>query len=455
MDAAVSVVGLGKLGLPLAACLAKRGLEVVGVDVQPGVVDAINRGVSPIVEPGLDEIIKEHGGKRLRATLQHRQAIEATDLTFVLVATPSEADDSFSNRYVEEALAALGAALRESRKEYHLFVISSTVMPGSTQDSFIPLIERCSGRKLNRGFGVCFDPDFVALGDVVNGFLRPDLVIIGESEKRAGDRVEAVHRRLCENQPHVARMSIVDGEVAKVSLNAYMTVKISFANTLANLCERIPGADVDAITRAIGADRRISPHYFRGGLSFGGTCFPRDTRAFKRLAARCDLQEHLVRAAEAVNKFQDEHLVERVLELRPPEEDSAVGVLGLAFKPRTPVIAESPGIKLVQELLRHNIPVVAYDPLAVAEARKVLGDGVRYAASARECISQSALCVVTTCEPEFRDAFRGFEPGAGLTVLDCWRYLDKGSLDPRVKYAAWGATGSGQGLPVPRPGVPA
>jgi UDPglucose 6-dehydrogenase len=240
MKERLSVVGLGKLGLCLAACFAEKGFETLGVDIEEQVVQKVNQGVAPWFEPGLDELLARHGGKMLRATVHHREAIEQTDITFVLVATPSNPDGTFSNRFVEAALRSLGDALRESKKDHHLFVISSTVMPGSTESDFIPLLEKHSGRRLNEGFSVCYDPDFVALGNVIKGFLCPDLVIIGESSPDAGARVEAIHRQICENEPVISRMSIINAELAKVCLNVYVTLKISFANSVANLCERIP-----------------------------------------------------------------------------------------------------------------------------------------------------------------------------------------------------------------------
>ncbi|HEX8197022.1 MAG TPA: NAD(P)-binding domain-containing protein, partial [Pyrinomonadaceae bacterium] len=228
MNDKVSVVGLGKLGLGLALCLASRGIKTLGVDVNEDVVASINRGRTPIVEPLYQELIEELGTK-FRATTSHAEAVAETDTTFILVATPSIGDGRFSNRYVKSALKSLSEALKNSSKPHHLFVISSTVVPGSTDRTFIPIIEQYSGRKLNEGFSVAFDPDFVALGNVVNDFLNPDLVIIGETSKAAGDRVEAIHRQMCQNEPKISRMSIISGEVAKVSLNAYITMKISFA----------------------------------------------------------------------------------------------------------------------------------------------------------------------------------------------------------------------------------
>ena len=322
-------------------------------------------------------MLAQHGGKALRATRSHKEAIEQTDVTWVLVATPSNPDGSFSNRFVESALRSLAEALRESRKDHHLFVISSTVMPGSTDSFFIPILEKVSGRKLNDGFSVGYSPDFVALGDVINGFLRPDLALIGETHPESGKRIEAIHQQLCENKPQISRMSIINAEIAKVCLNAYITCKISFANSLANLCESIPTADVDAITNAIGADRRISPHYFRGGLSFGGACFPRDIHAYITLAKKHGVQAELVEAAHRVNKHQDQHLAQLVLsEVNRSAGGKTLGILGLSFTAHTSVITESPAMKLIGELLKHDLHIVACDPLASDNARAVLGSAV-------------------------------------------------------------------------------
>ena len=441
MDEKISLVGLGKLGLCLAACYAERGFDVLGVDIEESVVDSLNKGKAPWFEPGLDDLLAKHGGKRLRATLQHQEAITGTDLTIVLVPTPSNTDGSFSNRFVESALKSLAEALALSKKAQHLFVIGSTVMPGSIESSFIPILEKYSGRKLNQGFAVCYDPDFVALGNVLKGFLRPDLVILGESTPEAGSRMETVHHKLCENKPSIARMSLISAEVAKVCLNVYITLKISIANSIANLCEAIPGADVDAVTSAIGADRRISPHYFQGGLSFGGTCFPRDTYAYKAIAARHNVQAELVQAATRVNEHQDRHLAEVVLREVERAENKTVGILGLAFTPNTPVVTASPAIQLIRELLKKDLRVVAYDPIAIDTAKSVLGSSVEYVHSAKSGLEKCGVAVVTLRLPEFREAVETHIPSLALTLVDCWRLINPSKLNGLFRYVAIGRHG--------------
>jgi len=431
----VSVVGLGKLGLGLSLCMADSGIETLGVDVNSSVVDAINRLESPIQEPGYDELIKKLGSS-FSATTNHAEAIEKTDITFILVATPSIGDGRFSNRYVKSALRSLAEAFGEGKKAHHLFVISSTVVPGSTEKTFIPLIEQYSGRTYLKDFDVCFDPDFVALGTVIRDFQNPDLVIIGESSAEAGDRVAAIHERMCQNDPPIHRMSLISGEVAKVSLNAYVTMKISFANTVANLCERIPDANVDDITGAIGADKRISPHYLRGGLAFGGTCFPRDTKAFMTISRQLGVDPVLISAVEEVNNAQNRHLADLVKANLTDEK--SVSILGLAFKDKTPVVEASPSMQLVQDLVVDDVYVTVFDPLAMDGVRTIFDDEISYAESIEECLDSSPVCVVALMSKEYKQAIESFRPQRPLLIVDCWRQIDPTSVDPGIRIVSVG-----------------
>jgi UDPglucose 6-dehydrogenase len=430
LDEKVSVVGLGKLGLGLALCFADAGVETLGIDVDDRVVAMINDGLSPIAEPDYDESIVRVN-KTFRVTTSHSKAIDESDITFILVATPSIGDGRFSNRYVKSALKSLAESFGASTKERHLFVISSTVVPGSTEKTFIPLIEQYSGRTFRKDFDVCFDPDFVALGTVVRDFQNPDLVIIGESSPEAGERVAELHRRMCHNHPPIHRMSIISAEVAKVSLNAYVTMKISFANTIANLCERIPGADVDAITASIGQDRRISPHYLKGGLAFGGTCFPRDTRAFMTISRQLGVDPILLSAVEDVNNQQNKYLAELVRENLGPEKK--VSVLGLAFKDRTPVVEASPAISLIQELVIDDADVTAFDPLAMESVKTIFDDEISYAASIEDCLLSSPVCVITLISAEYQKAVESLKPNGPLLIIDCWRQLDPEGVGENIR----------------------
>ena len=295
-------------------------------------------------------------------------------------------------------------------------------MPGTIERELVPAIARASGRTAGEGFEVCYDPDFVAIGETVNGFLKPELVIIGETSVAAGSRVEAVHRSVCQNTPHIARMSIASAEVAKVALNAYITLKISFANHLGNICERVPGSDVDAITHAIGTDSRISRKYFTGGMAFGGTCFPRDTVAYKMLSRTVGLPSPLMDAAEAVNEVQNAQLLDTVLSSRT--DSGVVGVIGVAFRTDTPVITGSPAVDLIEALVARGISVVVFDPLAQDAAYEQFGAAISYADSLEDCLSRSEVVVVTHRSRAFKSAIESYAASRPLTIVDCWRLLD-------------------------------
>jgi UDPglucose 6-dehydrogenase len=437
----VSVVGLGKLGVGLAAVMAEGGFFTIGVEIEERIVRAINQGSAPVVEPGLQELISKHGGRTLVATTDHTRAIAESDVTFILVATPSDPDGAFMTTYLESALDGLAGALRASAKAHHTFVVCSTVMPETIDQIVIPLIARASGRRPGQGFSVCYDPEFVALGEVIKGFQKPGVIVIGEDHPGAGDVVEAVHREVCKSQPKIFRMSIVSAELAKVSLNTYLTVKISFGNMLANLAERIPEAQIDRITEALGQDPRISPYYLRGGPAYGGPCFPRDTMAFLALAERYNYDAKIVKAVEQTNELQKTHLLELVLkalELCP----GPVGILGLSFKPQTPVLTASPSMRLAEELLERGVKVVVYDPLALDGARSYFGNQAEYACSAQDCVGIASVCVVANRDSEYKLAIEHYRGNKRKFVVDCWRMLDTARLCSNIGYFAWGRANS-------------
>lgn len=433
----LSVIGLGKLGACSAACFAAKGFDVLGVDINKDSVDAINSGKAPVYEPGLQELIST-AKNRLRATQDYEKAIQESDITFLIVPTPSKEDGNFSDKYLRDALKHLSVALKKTDKNYHLFVVTSTVSPGTTEGDLIPLVESISGKKINKDFGVCYNPEFIALGSVITDFLHPDMVLIGESDEIAGELLEKVYEKVCENKPYFARMSIISAEIAKISLNSYVTLKISFANTLSNICENAKGADIDAITKALGADKRISPYYLKGGLSFGGPCFPRDNKAFSVFAAKYGVDAKLAKATDEINQIQVEHIVNLLLS-HTFENNGTISILGLAYKPKTNVIEESPGVKIIEGLLKkRDIEIIVYDPLAIDNARAHFEDKILYASSVRDCFTDSSVCVITTPDEEFKLIDESYIANIPTTIIDCWRILDSTKFKNKASYIALG-----------------
>jgi UDPglucose 6-dehydrogenase len=421
MPTSVSVIGLGKLGAPMVAAMASRGVRAIGVDSDAAKVEAIGRGMSPVFEPGLAETLIL-AQERLTATQSIEDAVRDSDITFIVVATPADSDGSFSLRYVLPVCEALGRALA-AKRGYHVVALTSTVMPGSTGGDVRASLEKASHKRAGIDFGLCYCPEFIALGSVIHDFLNPDFLLIGESDARAGAQLESLYRAVCETRPPVARMNLVNAEIAKLAVNTYVTTKISFANTLAGLCEKVPGASVDVVTGAIGLDSRIGGKYLKGAISYGGPCFPRDNIALIALADRVGASSDLARATHEFNRAQIHRLADTVQQHLGA--DGAAGILGLTYKPNTDVTEEAAGLILAQELAKRKIRTIAFDPMGHARAASALGDGVLLAASAEQCIAQSEVVVLATPWPEFLaiPAGRWARNGSPRVVLDCWRAL--------------------------------
>src|SRR5215831_4920687 len=422
----VNVVGLGKLGAPLAAVLASRGFDVIGLDVNKVLVDALNAGKMPIIEPQLNELIAANR-QRLSATMDANEAIQKSDASFVIVPTPSDSTGFFSNRFVLQAMESLGKALRQ-KKGYHVVVITSTVMPGTTGGEIQSALEKASGRKVGPELGLCYNPEFIALGSVVRDMLFPDSILIGESDAKAGDMLQTIYLTMCENKPPVQRMNFVNAELTKISVNTYVTTKISYANMLADICDRLPGADVDAVTKALGADTRIGAKYLKGAMGYGGPCFPRDNVAFAALARKIGARADVAEATDRINHHQIDRVTGLVAKFS--RAGTRIAVLGLSYKPQTPVVEESHSVKLAAKLADAGYVVVIHDPLAQDAAMAVLGDKVVGASSLEGAVRECDLLIVATSWPEYKavDPVWCKRNGQALTILDLWRTLPSGAF---------------------------
>lgn len=418
----ISIIGLGKLGAPIAACIASKGHCVIGVDVNPRTVQMINDGLPPLVEPGLEDLLNTCRGK-LTATHEYKQAIQNSSMTFIMVPTPSDEQGGYALDYVLEACESIGEVLRD-KDDYHLIVLVSTVLPGATEREIKHQLESFSGKQCGIDFGLCYSPEFIAIGTVIRDYLNPDFILIGESDSKAGDLLSSFYVTIPGNKPPIVRMNTVNAELAKLAVNAYITVKITFANTLARMCERLPGANVDTVTDAVGLDTRIGSKYLKGAIGYGGPCFPRDNRALARLGQQLGLPAKLAEVTDAVNRSQVDFLVALTKSKLPKK--GKVGILGLAYKPNTDVVEESQGLLLAQSLLSEGIPTTVYDPLATQMARTELEGPVSFAGSLEECIKESDVVVITTQDEEFgrlpvKVVTRDGEP---RVLIDCWRMLD-------------------------------
>ncbi|MCE0763104.1 nucleotide sugar dehydrogenase [Pseudonocardia kujensis] len=437
MIQSISVVGLGKLGASMLAGMASRGFDVIGVDIAESAVRAVNEGCAPVQETDLDKVLAAHRDK-VRATTSHEEAVLGSDISFVIVPTPTDSRGAFELQYVRFAFERLGRAL--ARKDgYHVVVLTSTVLPGATRHGLLPVLEAASGKECGKDFGLCYSPEFIALGSVIHDFLDPDFCLVGEFDRRSGDALEEVNRRICLREPVVRRMSIENAELAKIALNSYVTMKISFANTLADLCERIPGGDVDVVSDAIGSDSRIGRKYLTGGLGFAGPCFPRDNVALGFLCEQVGAKGNLLVANHDYNKS----IASRITTKIAPhvEKGRTAAVLGLSYKPLSHVVEESQGVALALAMAESGMRVIGYDPLATDGARNAFRDKALVAESIDAALADAALVVVTTADARFRalkaEDFLGSKES--VTIVDCWRCLDPSVADhPQVDYVPLG-----------------
>lgn len=339
----ISLVGLGKLGLPLSLLFANNNQNIIAYDIDVEKIQTLKENKLPFFEPQLEEYFQQ-GCHNISFDTDLASIPEKSDVAIILVNTPSNENGEFSNQYVLDAVTKISTALKKSTKKDFLFIISSTVMP-TTHEQITKEIESKSGRELNKNVGLLYIPDLVALGSVIHDFENPDLLILGQSDEKYGKVGEILYKKIIKNNCPIIPMTLIESEITKVSLNAYITMKISYANFIGNLCEKY-NCISENITKALGFDKRISPYYIKSGLAFGGTCFPRDTWAFIKMSENVGLDASHIKATQKINTFQNELLFEKVQKYK----NKKIGVLGLSFKPNTTITNESPGYILYMRL---------------------------------------------------------------------------------------------------------
>ncbi|MDP2684884.1 MAG: nucleotide sugar dehydrogenase [bacterium] len=430
----ISVIGLGKLGLPLAITIASKGFEVIGVDINKQVVNDLNKGWTHLSEPNLLSLIKKYKNN-ISATTEIKEAILNSEITFIIIPTPSKLNGYFSLKYVSQVIKEVGKVLK-LKKSYNLVVLVSTVMPGAT-DKILKSLEKYSGKICGKDFGVCYNPEFIALGSVVYNLLNPDFILIGESDKKAGDFLQDFYIKYLDKKVKIARMNFVNAELTKISVNTFVTTKISYANMLSEICEKLPGGNIDKVTSALGLDLRIGEKYLTGGPSFGGPCFPRDNIAFISLAKNLKTNYYIPFATHKTNLKQIDRLVDKIFSHF--KSGNVVGILGLSYKKNTDVIEESTGVNLAKSLKERNVSLNLHDPLALGNSKNILGEkNIKYFQSVQNCIKESDILVITTDWPEYKNIKKSLFKGDHKIIIDPWRMIDKNSLGKNITYLPLG-----------------
>ncbi len=404
----VSVFGLGYVGSVSAACFAEDGHEVVGVDVAPAKVAALNEGRSPIVEKGLDELIQANvANGRLRATVDTADAVRDTDLSLVCVGTPSRKNGSLDLTYLERVAEQIGAALRD-KDGYHVVTIRSTVLPGTTHEVVIPALERTSGKKYGTGFGVSVNPEFLRESTAIADFRHPPLTLVGHNYRSDAEPTQALYAKV--DAPLVAT-TIRTAEMIKYASNTWHALKVTFANEVGNLCKRLK-IDSHEVMDIFCRDQKLnlSSYYMKPGFAFGGSCLPKDVRAMQYRAKEMDLEMPVIQAILGSNQMQIQHAIDEIVDTGRKR----VGLLGFSFKAGTDDLRESPIVILAEALLGKGFSLKIYDR-NVSIARLV-GANKDYintqiphlssllSDSIDDVVDGSDVIVVGNLAPEFSDA---------------------------------------------------
>lgn len=403
----ITVVGAGYVGSVTTACLAAAGHTVTCVDANPDRVEAIRRGHSPVAEPGLSALLRESlSAGRLRATTDVVEAVAASQMTMIAVGTPI-AGTEMDLTMLTKACERIGLGLRE-QTAYHVVVVRSTVVPGTTETLVRERVLQASGRPEGT-VGFCMNPEFLREGSALDDARHPDRIVIGQWDARSGDALAAVYPL---SPCPIIRTTLRNAELIKCASNTLLATLISFSNELAALCERLPGTDVDEVLRVLHVDRRWSPvvegrrispeilSYLRAGCGFGGSCLPKDLQALSAFARQQGVTPRLLEAVVAVNHQRPSQLVKLLEGALRSFDGTTVAVLGLAFKPGTDDLRASPALAVIEHLLRVGAAVKAYDPVAGPSAQ--IDARVQICQTAEECCTDADAVMLVTAWPEFQ-----------------------------------------------------
>ena len=404
----VSILGTGFIGLCSAACFAQKDIKVLASTHNEKKASIINDFKSPFFEAGLAEMlteIKEQKPELLRCLTDPIQSVLDTDISMITQGTPMRADNSIDLSYIESTAKEIGEALKKSDK-YHLVVVRSTVVPGTSRNLVGKTITEVSGKEPGKDFGLCMQPEFLAEGRSLEDTLYPDRIIIGSIDKRSGDMLQEFYEYFygehLKNCP-IKRMNLESAELVKYGNNCLLSTKISYANEFANLAELVPNVDVVQVMEGIGLDYRINHRFLGPGVGFGGACFHKDVNAITKWSRSKGYISKILEAVLERNDLRAIRIVDIAQGLIGKLEGKKVTLLGLSFKPGTDDMREAPSIRVINELLKRNVTdIVGYDPKAKESAEEAIGDKIQYAQTIEEALKDSECALLITDWDEFK-----------------------------------------------------
>jgi len=437
----ISIIGAGYVGLSTSVGFAAKGYTVLIYDNDPAKINLLSKGLSPFYEPELEKHLQQTGKDGFLTSASNvEEAVTNTDITFVAVGTPSKPDGTINLNHIKDSVTEIGKALTK-KANYHLVVIKSTVIPGTTINLVKPLLEKYSNKLCSIDFGLCMNPEFLREGSGLYDTIHPNRIIIGEYDKKSGDVLESLYNQFhAEEIPPILRTNLSTAELIKYANNAFLATKISYINTIANICEKIPETDIQTVAKAIGLDKRINPKFLRAGLGYGGSCFPKDLKALIEFSKQNNYNPTLLESVQKVNKQQINHTIELIETELGELADKKIAILGLSFKPDTDDMREARSIPIINQLLSKGAKITAYDPIAIPNAKKIFKNRIQYTTSPINCLKDADCCIIVTEWQEFKKLKpEDFTKNMRTPILiDGRRIINPEEFSKKLKFAAIG-----------------
>ena len=395
----ISVIGTGYVGLVTGTCFAESGIDVICVDIDETKIEKLKKGIVPIYEPGLEEILDRVVKKgRLQFTTDIAASLKDSEVAFIAVGTPPDEDGSADLKHVLGVASDIGKYLED-----YLVVVTKSTVPVGTAKKVKEAVQReLDSRGVNFEFDVVSNPEFLKEGAAVNDFLKPDRIVIGVESEKAEEMMKRLYKPFLLNGHPIIFMNIPSAEMTKYAANAMLATRISFMNEIANLCE-IVGADVNLVRQGIGSDPRIGPKFIYPGIGYGGSCFPKDVKALIKTSVQHDYDMKILNAVEEVNENQKSLLFKKMSQYFNEDlKGKKVAIWGLSFKPETDDMREAPSLIIIENLLQAGCQVNAYDPQAMSEAKRIVGDEIGYSKDQYEALIDVDCLLLLTEWHEFR-----------------------------------------------------
>jgi UDPglucose 6-dehydrogenase len=423
----IGIVGLGFVGLSLTSVLASKGFNITGIDIDKEKCNKIHNGILPFFEPDLEKTLK-NGLKKKLVISNDFSLIKDCDMIFVTVGTPQKSNGSIELSMIKNAITNIGKILAKSKKN-PIILIKSTIIPGTMKDVILPILEKKSGKKDGREFGLISNPEFLQESSAIHDTKYPHAIVLGGTQTKYMKKMKNFFSNLHPNVPIIIT-NHQTAEMIKYANNSFLATKISFINQLANICQNIQGANIDDIARTIGLDPRIGELFLNAGPGYGGSCLPKDVKAIMNFSSKVGVSPLFLNAVEKTNQQQIKQIIKLIEKNCGNLKGKNISVLGLAFKPKTDDIRDSISLKIIEKLLKKQAKVIVHDPMAIENVRKIFKSKIKYANSISNALKDSYCGVIMTAWPEYSKITNiNIKNMKKRIIIDSRRILKNSKLD--------------------------